>query len=199
MFTSLRNSLDETWCLSEVPNTARKSPCCAVISGAADSFHPDKHMAVLRPSCDHMSRPTRRLELTGQKLKGVHHCQCSKSRLEEFERSFAPHTQVGKTTPTSPNKMRLKSTSQPSGTSSKRPLPSPTRPAEAKRIRRGPFGGDSDSESNENDDDSVGEVGSPHVTAGEVRSENTSNLKTSRGESLKVSIISKAQKRAGGI
>ena len=81
------------------------------------------------------------------------------------------------TTPPSPNKMRLDdyswgaSASQPSRKSSKRPLPSPTRPAEAKRVRRGPFGGDSDSESNENYDDSVGKVGSPQVTAGEVRSE----------------------------
>jgi hypothetical protein len=28
-------------------------------------------MAVLQPGCDHMSPPTRRLELIGQKLKGV--------------------------------------------------------------------------------------------------------------------------------
>jgi hypothetical protein len=79
-------------------------------------------------------------------------------------------------TPTSPDKMRIDnyswgaSASQPSRTSSKRPLPSPTRPAEAKRVRRGPFGGESDSESDSNDDDSVGEAGSPRVTAGEVRS-----------------------------
>jgi hypothetical protein len=41
-------------------------------------------MAVLQPSCDHMSRPTRRLELTGQKLKGV----SSIAQLTEALHSF---------------------------------------------------------------------------------------------------------------
>ena len=81
------------------------------------------------------------------------------------------------TAPIAPNEMQLdnyswgSSASQPSRNSKKRPLPSPTRPAETKRVRRGPFDGRSDSESNGNDHDSDGEVGSPHVTAEEFRSE----------------------------
>ncbi|KAG9199069.1 hypothetical protein G6514_009082 [Epicoccum nigrum] len=63
------------------------------------------------------------------------------------------------------------SASQPLRKTDKRPLPSPTRSAAPKRARRGPFGGGSDSESNGNDNDSDGEVVSPQVTAGEVRSE----------------------------
>ncbi|OSS48421.1 hypothetical protein B5807_07858 [Epicoccum nigrum] len=90
------------------------------------------------------------------------------------------HTSAGNnttTTPTATNRMRINnyswgaSASQPLRKTDKRPLPSPTRSAAPKRARRGPFGGESDSESNGDDDDSDGEVVSPQVTAGEVRSE----------------------------
>jgi hypothetical protein len=45
-------------------------------------------MTVLQPGCDHMSRPTRRLELIGQKLKGVSSIAEALPNLSRFTNLF---------------------------------------------------------------------------------------------------------------